>query len=71
MKIDTRAVKHVDLLSVSTAIDKLISSGAFCVNDIRELVGEQPIDEEWAYSHWITRNYMLFEEALQPGEGSG
>jgi HK97 family phage portal protein len=71
VKIDTRAVKHVDLLSVSTAIDKLISSGAFCVNDIRELVGEQPIDEEWAYSHWITRNYMPFEEALQTGEGSG
>lgn len=71
VKIDTRAVRHVDLLSVSTAIDKLISSGAFCVNDIRELVGEQPIDEEWAYSHWITRNYMPFEEALQIGEGSG
>ena len=70
VKIDTRAVKHVDLLSVSTAIDKLIGSGAFCVNDIRELVGEQPIDEEWANSHWITRNYMPFKEALQLGEGS-
>ena len=71
VKIDTRAVKHVDLLSVSTAIDKLIGSGAFCVNDIRELVGEQPIDEERANSHWITRNYMPFKEALQLGEGSG
>ena len=70
IKIDTKQVKHVDLLSVSTAIDKLIGSGAFCVNDIRELVGEQPIDEEWANSHWITRNYMPFKEALQLGEGS-
>lgn len=72
IKIDTKQVKHVDLLSVSTAIDKLIGSGAFCVNDIRELVGEQPIDEEWANSHWITRNYMPFEEALSlPGGDSG
>lgn len=72
IKIDTRCVKHVDLLSVSTAIDKLIGSGAFCVNDIRELVGEQPIDEEWAYAHFITKNYMPFEEALSlPGGDSG
>lgn len=71
--IDTKQIKHVDLLSVSTAIDKLIGSGAFCVNDIRELVGELPINEEWANSHWITRNYMPFEEALagQGGEGTG
>lgn len=64
VKIDTRAVKHVDLLSVSTAIDKLIGSGVFCVNDIRELVGEQIIDEPWAWEHFITKNYMPFEEAL-------
>lgn len=71
VNIDTRCVKHVDLLSVSTAIDKLIGSGAFCVNDIRELVGEQPIDEDWAWRHVLTRNYMPFEEALALGEGGG
>lgn len=69
VKIDTRCVKHVDLLSVSTAIDKLIGSGAFCVNDIRELVGEQPIEEAWAKTHVLTRNYMPFDEALALGEG--
>ncbi len=73
LKIDSKSIKHIDLLSVSTAIDKLIGSGAFCVNDIRELVGEQPIEEDWAWEHFITRNYMPFEEALalQGGEGSG
>lgn len=65
VQIDTKQIKHVDLLSVSTAIDKLISSGAFCVNDIRELVGEPIIDEPWANEHFITRNYMPFEEALK------
>lgn len=69
LKIDTKTMKHVDLLSVSTAIDKLISSGVFCVNDIRELVGEPIIDEPWAYEHFITRNYMPFEEALKALKG--
>ncbi len=72
--IDTMAVKHVDLLSVSGAIDKLIGSGAFCINDIRKLVGKEPIDEPWAWQHWITKNYATVEELLkmlQEGEGTG
>lgn len=69
VQIDTKRIKHVDLLSVSTAIDKLISSGVFCVNDIRKLVGEPIIDEPWAYEHFITRNYMPFEEALKALKG--
>lgn len=69
IQIDTKAIKHVDLLSVSTNIDKLISSGAFCINDIRELVGEPKIEEDWAYEHFITRNYMPFEEALAAMRG--
>lgn len=64
VRIDTKCIKHVDLLSVATAIDKLISSGAFCVNDIRELVGEAPLDEPWAKKHFVTKNYETIEEAL-------
>ena len=64
VEIDTKAIKHIDLLSVSTAIDKLIASGAFCINDIRKLVGEQIIDEPWAWQHWITKNYSSVEDLL-------
>lgn len=67
--IDTKCIKHVDLLSVSTSIDKLIASGAFCVNDIRMLVGDQPIDEPWAWEHWMTKNYAPSEELLNLMEG--
>ena len=62
--IDTKAVKHVDLLSVATSVDKLISSGAFCINDIRALVGESPIEAPWAYQHWITKNFDMVENLL-------
>lgn len=65
VKIDTTAIRHVDLLSVATAIDKLISSGAFCVNDVRELVGDEPIDKPWAWQHWMTKNYSTVNELLE------
>lgn len=74
LQIDTKCVKHVDLLSVSTAIDKLIASGAFCINDIRELVGEAHINEEWAYKHFMTKNYSTVSDlldALEKGEMGG
>ncbi len=71
LKIDTKQIKHVDLLSVATAIDKLIGSGAFCVNDIRLLCGEEIINEPWAWAHFITKNYMPFEEALNPVNKGG
>jgi len=69
MKIDTKTIKHVDLLSVSTAIDKLIASGAFCINDIRGLVGDEPIDEPWAWQHFMTKNYSTVADILAALEG--
>lgn len=65
LRIDTKCVKHVDLLSVSTAIDKLIASGAFSVNDIREVVGEPAIDEPWANQHFMTKNYSTVQDLLE------
>jgi HK97 family phage portal protein len=65
LRIDTKAVKHVDLLSVATAVDKLISSGPFSINDIRETVGEQEINESWADAHFMTKNYETVEALLQ------
>ena len=65
LQIDTRAIKHVELLSVSTAIDKLISSGAYCINDIRKLTGDQVIDEPWAWQHFMTKNYATVAELLR------
>ena len=69
LKIDTRCIKHIDILNLATSIDKLIGSGVYCVNDILKLVGEQPIDEPWAYKHFVTKNYMPFDEAVKSMEG--
>ncbi len=71
LSIDTKSIKHVDLLSVSTAIDKIISSGVFCVNDIRKVVGEPVIDEPWAWQHWMTKNYAPAQDVMNGLRGEG
>jgi HK97 family phage portal protein len=74
VQIDTKAIKHVDLLSVATSIDKLIGSGAFCINDIRKVCGEPEINEPWANQHWMTKNFASVEDLLAllgGGAGSG
>lgn len=70
--IDTKTIRHIDLLSVATQIDKLIGSGCFCINDIRKAVGDEPIDEPWAKQHFVTKNYQKVTDALNPvDEGAG
>ena len=69
LKIDTKSIKHVDLLSVATAVDKLIASGCFTINDIRKAVGDEPINEDWANQHFITKNYSTVEDLLKALEG--
>jgi HK97 family phage portal protein len=68
-RIDTQTIKHVDLLGVAAAVDKLISSGCFCINDIRKAVGDEIIDEPWAWQHFITKNYSTVEDLLKALEG--
>jgi lantibiotic modifying enzyme len=70
-KIDTKTIKHIDLLGVATAIDKLIASGTFCINDIRIAVGDEPIDEPWAWQHFMTKNYSTVEDLLKALEAGG
>ena len=73
LKIDTSSIKHVDLLDAATAVDKLISSGPLSVNEVREAIGKPAIDEEWANSHYMTKNYTLIEnlDTLDAAGGEG
>ncbi len=65
LQIDTRNIKHLDLLSMAGSIDKLLSSGVYSVNGIRRLLGESTINEPWADQHFMTKNYTTVEELLE------
>lgn len=69
VKFNTKAVKHIDLLDVATAIDKLISSGCFTINDIRRVCGEDEIDESWANQFFMTKNYSAIEDIVTQLKG--
>ena len=68
LEFDTQHIKHIDLLEASGSIDKLVGSGVVCINDIRALLGQQLINEPWAWAHFITKNYATVSEALEAAE---
>lgn len=68
LTVDTKKVKHFDILSVSNAINKLISSGVYSINEVRGLLDEKPIDSEIGDTYWITRNYAVVGDYIQEQE---
>lgn len=69
IKFYTKAIKHIDLLDVASAIDKLISSGCFTINDIHRVCGEDEINEPWANQYFMTKNYSTIEDILDSLKG--
>lgn len=65
IKINTQRIKHIDVLEMAGAVDKLISSGVFSINDIRIILNEEPLDVWWANIHFITKNYTPVEGYLK------
>lgn len=54
------SIKFIDPLSLSTAIDKLIGSGAYTINEVREKVGDDPVEN--GDFRFITKNYAVITE---------
>lgn len=65
IKVDTKTIKHIDVLDMATSVDKLLSSGVLSINNILELLGYEPISEEWADEHFMTKNYSSIDELLK------
>ncbi|MFD2638385.1 phage portal protein [Piscibacillus salipiscarius] len=68
LKIDTSLIKYVDIVSIAGAFEKLLSSGAHSVNDNLRLIDKEPINEDWAEQHFITKNYEEIQKFLKGGE---
>lgn len=65
IKLDTTAIKHMDIFDMAGNIDKLIASGFYSVDEARHGAGIYEIGEEWSGRHYITKNY----EDIQHAEG--
>lgn len=62
-KLDTMNARHLDMVSVASISNNIISSGIYTINEVREKVGEPLIDPEIGDVHFITRNYAVIGEA--------
>lgn len=56
LKIDTSSLEHVDILKTASNQEALIRNG-YSPNEVRRIVKFEEVDEEWANTHYITKNY--------------
>lgn len=68
--VDTTMVMHLDIFEIADKADKLISSGTYCIDEIRIKLGEHPLKTDFSKQHWMTKNYAKVEDLLN-GELEG
>jgi len=68
LRVDTRQIKHVELVEEGSHLSSLVGSGIVSVNDIERMIRELPIGEKWADSHYITLNNASAGSFVNGGE---
>lgn len=64
VKGDTSAIMHVDLFDIADKIDKFIYSGFYCIDELREKVGDNKLNTDFSKQHWMTKNNATIEDVL-------
>src|SRR5699024_3123367 len=64
-RIDVKRIRTRDLFDTAVAIDKLISSGSFNGNEIRDEFGYDMTNEEVHSRYFVTKNYQESEYAVE------
>lgn len=56
-KVDTSYNNHRDIFELASQINALISSGCYCIDEIREKIGDEPLNTTWSKNHFMTKNF--------------
>lgn len=67
LKVDTTKIKIVDITQLATSADKLFAIGGLTINDVLEMLGKEPINDDWANERYVTKNYQK-ASSLKGGE---
>ena len=65
IKVDTSTINHVDILDIAEKVDKLISSGTCCIDEVRDIIDLEALNTEFSKTHFITKNYDTVENRLK------
>lgn len=66
--LDTTRIKAVDIKDIANALDVLLRTGSYTINDCLRVLGMEPITEEIGDTRFMTKNYASIEEILKGGE---
>lgn len=66
--LDAKVVSYQSIFDIAESIDKLISSGVFNGDEIREETGYDITGDEIHKKYFMTKNYQESSEALKGGE---
>lgn len=70
-QVDTSKIMHRDIFGVAPNVSNLISSGVKCIDEVREMLGDAPLNTEWSRKHFITKNFEEIERFLTSTEKGG
>lgn len=66
--VDTRLIKTMDISTMANAVDKFLLSGTHSIDENRDMMGEEPLNEDFSTKHYVTKNYASSEEVMRGGE---
>lgn len=69
--INTNCIQHIDIFEQATNSDKLLSSGLYCIDELRTKLGDTAIGSDWSQKHYITKNYAEAEKMAHLGDEKG
>lgn len=70
LRIDTTCLKHIDIFDVAQAADKLISDRIYNVDEIRQKLGDAPLNTWWSKQYVMTKNLESVPDN-KPAENNG
>ena len=66
IRVDSSSILHFDLFANAANVEKLVGSGAFTINDVLKAANREPINEEWADKHYLTKNIAAMQDVVKP-----
>ena len=71
MDVNTNCIQHIDIFEQATNSDKLLSSGLYCIDELRVKLGDTALKTDWSQKHYITKNYAEAEKMEHLGDVKG